>query len=467
MSGATYQEFVASKHRLAAPVGFDPIVLNENLFDFQRDLVRWACRRGRSALFCDTGLGKSLQSLSWAENVCLHTGGRVLILAPLAVANQTVREAGKFGIGGVAYARSDSATDARIVVTNYEMMHHFDVASYVGVVIDESSCLKAYDSKTRIAITESFASTPFRLACSATPAPNDFMELGNHSEFLSILTRAEMLATYFVHDGGETQKWRLKGHAEESFWEWMCSWGALVRKPSDLGYDDGAFELPPLHVHQHVIAASHTEALAMGKLFIDDARTLHEQRAARRSTIDARVAKAAELASDGEQWILWCDLNDEGNALARAIDGAVQVSGSDSLDEKEDRLLGFAAGKYRCLVTKGSIASQGLNFQNCARQAFVGVSHSWETWYQAIRRSLRFGQLRPVHIHVITSELEGPVVENLMRKEDEAKRMSGEMGARTKRYVRAAVSGARRELRAYHPTVPMDPLPPWLVSSPD
>jgi hypothetical protein len=343
-------------------------------------------------------------------------------------------------------------------------MHAFDVDAWTGVVIDESSILKAYDGKTRTQIIEAFARTPYRLACTATPAPNDFMELGNHSEFLGVMTRPEMLAQFFVHDGGETQTWRLKGHAEADFWRWVCSWAVFMRSPADLGYDAGAYNLPPLRVHQHIVPADHSDAHAAGLLFKLDARTLDEQRKARRATIAARVRLAAEMVNaSADPWLVWCELNDEGDALEKSIPDAVQVAGADSRECKEARMLGFGEGAHRVLVSKQSICGFGLNYQHCAHMAFVGLSHSWEGFYQAVRRCYRFGQTREVNVHVIVSELEAPVLANLLRKEGDAARMAEEMSARTRGAVRSNIKSASRELRKYEPRVRMR-VPSWLTT---
>jgi hypothetical protein len=462
----SYDEFLAKKHYAAPSSGFEPKRLPECMFDFQRDVVTWACRRGKAALFLDTGLGKTLQSLAWAQQVVRHSGGRVLILAPLAVAQQTVREGEKFGIG-VHYARSQDAADGHaIVATNYEMLHAFDVESWHGVVIDESSILKAFDGKARTQIIESFRCTPYRLACTATPAPNDFMELGNHSEFLGIMSRAEMLAQFFVHDGGETQTWRLKGHAEADFWRWVCSWAVLMRSPADLGYEAGGYELPPLNVEQHIVPADHSDAHKAGLLFKLDARTLDEQRKARRASIEGRVKAIAEMVNGNDRpWLVWCELNDEGDALEDAIVGAVQVAGADDRETKERRIIDFTEGRTRVLVSKPSICGFGMNWQHCADVAFCGISHSWESFYQAVRRCYRFGQTKPVNVHVVVSELEAPVLANLMRKEGDAKVMSDQMSARTRDAVQANSKSASRELRKYEPTVPMS-VPSWIEGGP-
>lgn len=460
-----YQDLLRRKDLHVPPTGISGAVVDSpHLFQFQRDLTQWALRRGRAALFADTGLGKTRMLLTWADSVATHTGGRVLVLAPLAVATTgTIPEGERIGID-VRYARKQSDA-SRITVTNYDMLHEFDPSAFAGVVLDESSILKDETSKSRNAIISAFASTPFRLACTATPSPNDFTELGNHAEFLGVMRHVEMLAQFFTHDGGSTQDWHLKGHAREKFWRWVCTWAALVKSPADLGYDAGAYDLPPLVMHDHIVKATCEQAMASGKLFAEPASTLIEQRSARKASMSERVAIAASLAAaePTEPWIFWCELNDESNALAKAIPGAVEVRGSMSREEKEAAIFGFIGGKHRAIVSKGSIMGFGLNLQHCARAAFVGVSHSFEQWYQAIRRNWRFGQTREVHCHIITSELEGDVLTNLRRKEADARKLAEEMRRYTAAIVRENVKGSERESDAYEPTVDMT-IPAWIKS---
>jgi len=452
----SYESLIARKsHALEFP-GIEPDEIAAHLFPHQRDLARWALRRGRSAIFADTGLGKTPMQLEWARHVAMR--GRVLILAPLAVAQQIEREGRKFGVPA-AYRRKDEGD--LITVANYEMMHVFDPSAFAGVVLDESSILKSFDGTTRKRLTEAFAATPFRLCCTATPAPNDFTELGTHAEFLGVKSRAEMLAEYFVHDGGSTQDWRIKGHAVVPFWRWVATWGAVVKRPSDLGHDDAGFALPPLRMHDHAVALDADVVRAAGRLFADDALTLSEQRAVKRATIDKRVALAAKIADHDRPVLVWCDLNDEGDALEAAIPGAVQVAGADKDEDKTDRLLGFIDGRYRVLITKVSVAGFGLNLQHCADQIFVGPSHSYEGRYQAIRRSWRFGQTKPVDVHVIRTDADGPIVANMRRKEADAARMGAEMTAHVGEAVRTAVTGTTREWNIYQPAVPMT-VPAWL-----
>lgn len=422
-----YQKFLDSKRIKASPSGFhvDPTSLNSRLFPFQRDLVALALKLGKFCLWEECGLGKTIQELTWTEQVAQRTGGNVLILTPLAVAQQTIREGQKFGIEA-HYCRSQSQVQPGITVTNYEMLEHFDASQFVGIVLDESSCLKSYDSATTNQIIETFAQTPYKLACSATPSPNDLMELGNHAEFMGVMTREEMLAMFFTHDGGDTSKWRLKGHAQTKFWEWVSTWAVMIKRPSDLGYSDDGFELPELEMIPHSIKSNAKPQ--EGMLFALEAKTLNERRAVRKQSLEERVAKAAELVNaDAEQWLVWCDLNDESKALHDAIPGSVEVKGSDTPEHKESAMLGFAEGKVSVLVSKPSICGFGLNFQSCHNIVFVGRSDSYEQFYQAVRRCWRFGQKHKVKVHVIHDELEGAVVRNLERKERQAEEMAQEM----------------------------------------
>ena len=418
----SYQDFIASKQIVLADAGLKAVPkLNPMLFPFQRDIVSWSLRKGRSAIFADCGLGKTPMQLEWAR----HVPGPVLILAPLAVAQQTVREGQKFGID-IRYERIMSELCEGRTITNYEMMEKFDACKYAGVVLDESSILKSYDGAFRNLIIETFSKTPFRLACTATPAPNDYMELGNHSEFLGALTRTEMLSTFFVHDGGDTSKWRVKRHAERDFWKWVCSWAVMMRKPSDLGYDDDGFILPPLVIEDIVLDVKKPTE---GYLFALPANTLQERRQARSVTVEERAAKVAEIVATkpDEPWLIWTNLNSESQLATSLIPGAVEVAGSDSRDDKESRMLGFSAGTHRVMVSKPSIAGYGMNWQHCPNVVFLGLSDSYEQFYQAVRRVYRFGQTKTVNCYIVISSQEGAVTENIKRKERDAAKMAEEM----------------------------------------
>ena len=444
-----YHEFVSAKLGAAVAKGIAAQVREYGLFPHQRDLTAWALRRGRAAIFADTGLGKSRMQLAWADTVHRETGSDVLILAPLAVAEQTTEEGESIGVA-VTHARDGEDVRPGITITNYDRLHKFDVARFGGVVLDESSIIKHHAAKTLQTLLDSFEATPYKLCATATPAPNDWTELGNHAQFLGVRSRAEMLAEFFVHDGGDTQTWRLKGHARAVFWRWVASWGAMVRSPADLGHDASAYALPPLNVHQHTVETEHNPAHG---LFAMEAQTLMERRDARRASLVERVRACAQMVnSDRQPWVVWCDLNAEGDALTAAIDGAVQIAGADDADVKERRLHDFAHGNIRVLVSKPSICGFGLNWQHCARMAFVGVTDSFEAYYQALRRCWRFGQTRDVHVHIFASELEGSVIANLARKERDALAMSDAMSAETHDAVMSAVRGSTRQSNPYHPT---------------
>ena len=422
----TYKKFLERKTQVGADHGFDPTWMPSTLFPFQVALVEWAVRKGRAAIFADCGLGKTPMQLTWAENVAQHTKGRVLILTPLAVAFQTVREGEKFGVE-VAHRREGIERGDRIVVTNYERMHYFNPSDFAGVVLDESSILKAFTGKYRTTLTEAWKGKQFKLACTATPAPNDLMELGNHSEFLDVMRGCEMLSSYFINDPGHVGHYRIKGHAESLFWQWVASWAAYVRKPSDIGFDDGAFELPPLRLHEMVL---HANEASEGMLFALEAHTLRERQAARRATIQARVERVAEIANKTSRpFLAWCDMNDESALLKASIPDAVEVKGADSEKHKEGSMSAFRDGNVRVLVSKPSIAGWGMNFQHCADMAFTGLSDSYEQYYQAVRRCWRFGQKRAVNCSIVTDATEGAVVANVKRKQDEVERMAEGMRA--------------------------------------
>lgn len=447
-----YAAYLEAKALLDPATGIDEVGdLHDAMKAFQGDIARWALRRGRAALFAGTGLGKSFMEMVWADQVARFTGKPVLMLTPLAVAQQFIEEEGpKFGF---ALNRVSEQGQIRpgVNVTNYDKMDRFDFRSLGGLVLDESSILKAYDGKTRTALIAAAQPIPFRLAASATPAPNDFMELGNHAEFLGVMSYAEMLAMFFVHDGGDTQKWRLKGHAESEFWRWMCSWAVMLTKPSDLGYADEGYDLPPLHQHHHIVPVDHVPGMG-GSLFPIEARTMQERLAARRDTITQRVATAADLINGNDrQWVAWCNLNDESAALASAIEGAAELRGSDSEAAKERAIARFRSGETRVLVSKPSILGWGLNFQFCRDTAFVGLNDSFEQVFQAVRRFWRFGQTEAVNAHFIAAETEGAVVQNLKRKEADAERMTRAMVAHMADLCAVNIRGAEREKAGYAP----------------
>lgn len=425
-----YAAFLAAKTAAAPEAGprIPPGAVHPSLHDWQRQVVAWAVRTGRAALWADTGLGKTRMSLEWARLTIGQTG-TALIAAPLAVCQQTAREAARIGIDA-RYVRDDAEIDGPgIWITNYEMIDRFDAARLDAVVLDEASILKNSDGKTRTLLIGHFADVPARLACTATPAPNDPEELTNQAEFLGRSTRVNMLAAYFVHD---SDGWRLKGHARAPMFRWMASWALALRRPSDLGYPDDGYELPGLEVLPHLLPV---DIVPEGQLFATDLGGVGGRARVRKETLKARCEAAAELiaAEPGEPWLIWCGLNDEAALLADLIPGAVNVHGSMSPQEKADLLLSFADGGIQHLVTKPSIAGMGLNLQRCARMVFVGLSDSYETYYQSIRRCYRYGQQRVVHAHVVLSELESQIAANIARKEREAQAVTGALVAEMRR----------------------------------
>jgi hypothetical protein len=420
------------------PVGFDvsTTVISDKLFGFQRELVRWALKLGKAALFCECGLGKTPMQLEWADRVAQHTQGPVLILAPLAVSQQTVREGEKFDVP-VRYAGDQSEVKSHVVITNYERLHKFDSSAFAGVVLDESSCIKQFMGSRKREIFEAFAKTPFKLACTATPAPNDHMELGQHCEFLDVLTSHEMLARWFINDTTSFGTYRLKGHAARSFWEWVCSWARCVGRPSDLGaYPDDGYALPQLQLFRHIVDAGAApqddgDLFGMAQL---SATAIHKEK---RRTVSARAAKLREVieAEPNEPWIIWCETDYEEDAVLEELPDVVPIRGSLSLEEKESRLSGFTEGRIRRISTKASLACLGLNWQHCARMAFAGPTFSFERYYQAIRRCWRFGQSRPVHVHVVMADTETGVWDVLQTKQEDHRRMQAEMFAAARRAV--------------------------------
>ena len=421
-----YRVFLERKTHLENKAGFDPLFIPDFLFPFQRALTTWAIEKGRCAIFADCGLGKTPMQLVWAQNVVEKTCKPVLVLTPLSVGAQTVREAEKFGIE--AKQSRDGSIAAPITITNYHQLHKFDWQQFGGVVCDESSILKNFDGQIKSQVTDFMRKLPYRLLCTATAAPNDYIELGTSSEALGDLGFMDMLNRFFKKAEQTTSRsdefrsgvYRFRGHAQHDFWRWVCSWARAVRKPSDLGFPDDAYRLPELHAAEHIIAARTANP---HMLFDMPAIGLKEQRAERRRTINERCEQAAALvANTGKPAVAWCHLNDEGHLLEKLIPGAVEVEGSDSDEFKEETFEAFAAGQIRVLVSKPVIAGFGLNWQHCAHQTFF-PSHSFEQWYQAIRRCWRFGQKQPVKVDVIASEGEAGVLSNLNRKAEQAEQM--------------------------------------------
>lgn len=463
-----YTEFLRRKLERAISSGFTKSkdAMNGKMFEWQKDIDFWALKKGRAALFEDCGLGKTIQQLEWAQSVSDYTGKPVLIVAPLAVADQTRREGEKFGYH-VTVCRNQSHVQPGINICNYEMLEHFDASAFSGVVLDESSILKNFNGKMRTAITDMWRNTEYKLSCTATPSPNDYMELGNQAEFLGVMSRTEMLATYFTHDGGSTSKWRLKGHAEDRFWEWVASWAVVLTTPADLGYDAAGYDLPEKSTIEHLVEPDQVMDAADGNLslFAEEAKTLTERRNARRNSLDARCRKAAELVAEDpdNQWIIWCDLNSESEMLTKLIPGSVEIRGSDEPGIKAERLNQFTLGEIRYLVTKPSIAGFGLNWQGCHNMIFVGLSDSYEMMYQAIRRCWRFGQKETVKVHIITSAAEGAVKENVEQKERQSQHMTAKMVSYTREILEQEIRGTTRIKVPYNPQVEMI-VPEWIRS---
>ena len=448
-----YQEFLRAKIKTIKSTGFDidKEKLNKNAFDWQKDIVKWALKKGKAALFEGCGLGKTIQQLIWADEIDKKTGGKVLILAPLAVSSQTSQEGEKFGIT-VNVCRSQKEVKDGITITNYEMLSHFEPSEFVGVVLDESSILKSFSGKMRTEIIESFKNTQYRLSCTATPSPNDYEELGNQAEFLGIMTRLEMLSMYFVHDGGETSKWRIKGHAQDKFWEWLSSWAVVIDNPESLGYFDKRYTLPELHTIQKSYEEDMYYVGAQTSLMPEVSLSMTERREARRHTMEERVKIAAEIVNaSNEQFVVWCDLNAESELLKKSIYDCVEVKGSDKPEYKTKAAIDFVQGNVKAIVTKPSIFGWGLNWQHCKNMVFVGLSDSFEQYYQAVRRCWRFGQQKEVSVYVVISEREGAVLKNIQRKEQQAEEMMIAMVKHTKNILLDDIKSTIRETNQYKP----------------
>lgn len=410
----TYLDFLKTKKIKATTTGpqLTPQDIHPILHDWQNYIIRWAVHVQRAAIWADTGLGKTMMQLEWAK----HSGNTALVVAPLAVCHQTVREAQKLGITAQYIRNSDEITAPGMYVTNYENVHNINPNKIDAVVLDESSILKQSTGKTRNLLIEHFQTVPARLACSATPAPNDPEELTNQAEFLGHMKRNLMLAAYFVHDA---DGWRLKGHATQPMMHWMSSWAVALQRPSDIGGTDTGYILPGLNIQSELVPV---EIEQEGQLFATDIGGVSGRSNVRKQTLEARVQRAAELVASepDEPWLLWCGMNAEADALAKAIPGAVNVHGSLTPEEKAQHLMDFSDGKIKVLITKPSIASMGMNWQHCARMIFVGLGDSYEQYYQAIRRCYRYGQTRVVQVHIVLSEIESQISDNVRRKEKQA-----------------------------------------------
>jgi len=435
---SNYLEFLDKKRIVFKPSGIkvSDSDLNPVLFPFQRDLTKWALRKGRSAIFADTGLGKTLMLAEWSRIIDRPT----LVVAPLTVGRQTSNMAQELLGYDIPYVRSMSEINSKIVITNYEMVEHFDPDKFYAVVLDESSILKGLTSVYRKKLTEMFTDTPYKLCCTATPAPNDIAEIANHAEFLGIMSRVDMLAAFFVHDD---KGWRLKGHAVEPFYRWLASWGMSLKKPSDLGYDDDGFILPPLTIEPVFVEVP---IKPEGQLVWTGLKGIADRSRVRRLTLKQRVEKAAEfINSSNEQWIAWCGLNDEGRELAKLLDDAVLVEGHHTPESKAEKIEAFQDGKYKTLITKGRIGGFGLNLQNANNQVFVGLNDSWEMYYQCVRRSYRFGQTKPVNVKIILSDAERAIYDNVMQKQQEAERMSDYLIANVREFEREEISDIQQK----------------------
>ena len=420
----SYKEFLRSKEKRIIESGFDvdESDLNPMLFDFQKFCVKRALKKGKYALFESCGLGKTIQQLEWAKQVHNHTGGGILILAPLSVSLQTIEEGAKFGID----VRKYDGSDFPIQISNYEQLDNIDCSKFVGIVLDESSILKSFDGSTKRKIIDCFKNTPYKLACTATPSPNDPMELGNHAEFLDVMSYNEMLAMFFVHDGGDTSKWRLKGHAVEQFYRFVGSWAVMFSTPSDIGFSADGYDLPPLnYIEEQII----TPKKDNGKLFNDNAVNATNFNQELRDTMDLRLNKVAEIVNSNpdEPFIIWIKQNQEGDMLRKLLPEAIEVKGNDSDEWKENKLLGFAKGEFRVLITKTKIASFGMNYQNCNNQIFASLDFSFEGLYQAIRRCYRFGQKKQVNVYLITTDTMANVKQTIDDKQNKFEKMQKTM----------------------------------------
>lgn len=438
-----YEDFVKDKQVLIKSSGIfvKRSDLNVKMFDFQKDIVRWSLAKGRSAIFADCGLGKTLMQLEWSQKIVENTKQSVLIVAPLSVSYQTQKEGEKFGYV-VNVCASQNDVKYGINITNYEKLDKFVANEFGGVVLDESSILKSFSGKIRNQMITMFCNVPFKLCCTATPAPNDYMELGNHSEFLGVMTRSEMLSMFFVHDGGDTSKWRLKGHAQGVFWEWMASWSVFINNPENLGYNDNGYVLPKLRVNEIVVDGDEP---------INTKLSLTERREARRESLQARCEAAANLVNNSNsQWLVWCDLNVESELLCKLIKKSRDVKGSDDVLYKQRCMDAFTNKRLKCLISKPSIAGFGMNWQNCHNVIFVGLSDSYEQYYQAVRRCWRFGQKHSVNVYIIIAAKEGCVKQNIERKQKDVLAMQNAMIELTKEITKKELRKTVRMIEQYN-----------------
>lgn len=446
----TYEEFLKTKELKTIEAGFDVPEewLSDKLFPFQKDIVRWALKKGKAAILTGCGTGKTFMLLMWAYCVYLFTKKNVLIISPLSVVKQTAIEAEKFEICEVHICRTQDDVKDGINITNYEMAEHFKASEFVAVVLDESSILKSFNSRTTKDFTDKFRRTPYKLLCTATIAPNDYTEIGTSCEFLGIMSRTEMLATYFVHDSGKTTDWRLKKAGESKFWEWFATWAIYFNSPSDLGYESKGYDLPNLNI-KTILTESKVNDYEM---FVRAAETLSERREARKESIEDRTDKALELTKiDSDQWLIWVDYNDESEILRRKIEGCVEIKGSDEPETKARASIDFSAGRIRCLVSKPSIFGFGSNFQGCHNEIFCGLSDSYERFYQAVRRCWRFGQDKEVNVYIIISEKEVTILENIKRKQKQMDEMQKRMTALMKEVTLAEIRHTSRITTNYRP----------------
>lgn len=455
-----YMQYVQAKQKRLDSFGFevDRSNLPKMMFPWQADVAAWNIRKGRAANFINTGHGKTIIQLSCLREFRRKTGKPSLLLAPLSVGPQTCREAVKFNFSGVQMYDGTAEDVPPIAVCNYQKLHKLDLSKFGAVGLDESDILKSMDGKTKQSLCINFADYNYRLAFTATPAPNDIEEFGNHAEFLGVCSRVEMLATYFVHDSGDTSKWRLKGHAENAFWDWLGSWAMVLRKPSDLGYEGMDFDLPPLNIHTHEVDAEAQE----GRLFATAEITLSGQRTARKKTYSQRIAKAAELTKSNDgQWLIWCETNKEQDELEKLLgDSCISIQGSDKDEWKIAGEEKWRTGKVKTLLSKPSIFGHGLNWQHCQNMVFVSLSHSFAAYYQAVRRCWRYGQMLPVNVHVITSALESAIYDNVIRKQGDHEFMFDAMIGRTSLVNRSEIKGVTKLEEEYNPRLRMK-LPKW------